>query len=167
MSAMADTKSKAGALVTGGAGGFSPRSLSGGICHSRDAPYNPPATAVRQTMKKKQADHEMTASEFMALPDKEKSRIYVEVDSMSDEEIRAKSRPLTAKQRAEWKKLQKKMQEEHRRGRGRPRLGNEVAKRVSITVESSLLDRADAWARRHKLNRSELMSRSLASFIGA
>jgi len=118
-------------------------------------------------MKKKHADDEITASEFMALPEKEQNRIYAEVNAMSEDEIRARSRPLTAKQRAEWKKLQKKMQEEHRRGRGRPRLGSEVARRVSITVESSLLDRADAWARSHKLNRSELMSRSLASFIGA
>jgi hypothetical protein len=118
-------------------------------------------------MKKKRADHEMTASEFMALPDQEKNRIYAEIDAMSDNERRARSRPLTAKQRAEWKKLQKKMQKEHRRGRGRPRLGSEVAKRVSITVESSLLERVDAWARTHKLNRSELVSASLARFIGA
>jgi hypothetical protein len=118
-------------------------------------------------MKKKHVDHEMTASEFIALSDQEKSRIYAEVDGMSDKERLAKSRPLTPKQRAAWRKLQKKMQEEHRRGRGRPRLGAEVARRVSITVESSLLDRADAWARTNKVNRSELVSRSLASFIAA
>ncbi len=118
-------------------------------------------------MKKRLADHEMTASEFMALPDAERNRIHAELDAMSDEELRAKSRPLTAKQLAEWKKLQKKMQKEHRRGRGRPRLGKEVAKRVSVTVDSSLLDRVDAWAKTHNVNRSELVSQSLAKFIGA
>jgi len=134
------------------------------ICDSCDAPDN--ATAIRRAMKKKQVDREMTASKFEALSAADKERIYAEVDLMGDEERQSRSRPLTAKQRADWKRLQKKMQEEHRHGRGRPRLGTEVAKRVSITVESSLLDRVDAWAKTHKVNRSELVSRSLASFIG-
>jgi metal-responsive CopG/Arc/MetJ family transcriptional regulator len=41
-----------------------------------------------------------------------------------------------------------------------------VAK-VSLSVEKTLLDRADAFARSHNLNRSELVSQSLARFIAA
>jgi hypothetical protein len=116
---------------------------------------------------KKQTDHEMTATEFIALRDDEKNRIYAEVDAMSEDEIRAKARPLTAKQQAEWKKLQKKMQEEHRRGRGRPKLGKNGVSRVSVSVEQALLSRADAYAEAHHLSRSEMFAKSLAAMLGA
>jgi hypothetical protein len=111
-----------------------------------------------KTRKKKAAG--LTASKFIALPDSEKERIYQEIDSMTPEELYAKSRPLNAKERAEWREIQKNI----RRGRGRPRVGKGVAK-VSLSVERTLLDRADAYAKTHNLNRSELVSASLASFI--
>ena len=118
-------------------------------------------------MKKNKSDHELTASEFIALSEKEKNRIYNEIDLMSDDERRAKSRPLTARQRTEWKKLQKKMQQEHRRGRGRPKMGKHGVSRVSVSVEQMLLVRADAYAEAHNLSRSEMFARSLAKLIGA
>jgi metal-responsive CopG/Arc/MetJ family transcriptional regulator len=37
--------------------------------------------------------------------------------------------------------------------------------KVSVSVERSLLDKADAFAKRHTLNRSELFSKGVASFI--
>ena len=104
----------------------------------------------------------LTASGFIALPDAEKERIYREIDSMTEEQIQAQFKPLNAREQAEWRETQRRI----RRGRGRPKVGNGVA-RVSLSVERSLLDRADAYAKSHNLNRSELVSASLASFIGS
>src|SRR2546421_7536625 len=47
-----------------------------------------------------------------------------------------------------------------KRRRGRPRIGA-GARRVQITMERSLLDRADHFARAHGLSRSELIARCL------
>jgi len=102
----------------------------------------------------------LTASKFIALPDSEKERIYQEIDSMTEEQIQAEFKPLNAKDRAEWQRFQKKIR------RGRPQLGNGVQK-VSVSVEKSLLNEADAFAKSHKLNRSELFSKGVASFIAA
>jgi hypothetical protein len=43
------------------------------------------------------------------------------------------------------------------RGRGRPKVG-QGARRVLVTVEGGLLKRVDAWAKRHGMSRSELVS---------
>ncbi len=111
---------------------------------------------------KKQPKREMTADGFESLPRKERERIFAELDAQSPEERIAQSKPLNAGERAEWRVIQKHL----RRGRGRPKVGKGVA-RVSLSVERTLLDRADAYAKSHRLNRSELVSASLAQFIGA
>ncbi|HEY8751661.1 MAG TPA: hypothetical protein VIM11_27010 [Tepidisphaeraceae bacterium] len=49
---------------------------------------------------------------------------------------------------------------------GRPRVGR-GAKRVLITVEGALLKRADAYAKQHGLNRSELIARGLKNLMGS
>jgi hypothetical protein len=49
----------------------------------------------------------LTASKFIALPDFEKNRIYEEIDSMTEEQIQAEFKPLDAKDRAEWRQIQK------------------------------------------------------------
>jgi hypothetical protein len=102
--------------------------------------------------------------EFIALPKAAKNRIYAEIDAMSEQEIRAKGRPLNAKERAEWNTLQKKMRQEHRRGRGRPKVGKGVAK-VSLSIEQSLLDRTDRYATAHKLNRSQVFAQSIVKLL--
>jgi len=79
---------------------------------------------------------------------------------MTPEEIYAQSRPLNAREKAEWRAIRKNI----RRGRGRPQTGKGVQK-VSVSVERSLLDKADKFAKSHKLNRSELFSKGVASFI--
>jgi hypothetical protein len=90
---------------------------------------------------------------FLALPDVDKERIYQEIDGKTPEEIRARSRALTP---AERNRL-----ERFRRGlRGRPKV-KEGAKAVNITVERSLLRRADAWAQEHGLTRAQLIARGL------
>jgi hypothetical protein len=50
------------------------------------------------------------------------------------------------------------------RRRGRPRVGK-GARRVLITVERSLLAQADAYAKSHGLNRSQLVARGLKHVI--
>lgn len=49
--------------------------------------------------------------------------------------------------------------------RGRPRVG-EGAQRVLVTVERELLAAADAYAKQHRLNRSQLIAQGLRKMIG-
>ena len=65
-----------------------------------------------------------------------------------------KGKPLTRAQRTEERAL--------RRGRGRPRIGK-GAKKVSISLETDLLRRADALAKRRGVNRSELIAEFVIS----
>ena len=58
-------------------------------------------------------------------------------------------KPLTAKDRAL-----------HRKARGRPMIGK-GAKIVPVSIERELLSRADAFAKRHKLKRSEMVAKGL------
>ena len=52
-----------------------------------------------------------------------------------------------------------------KRKRGRPRVGG-GAKRVLVTIESSLLRRSDVFARKHGLTRSALIGRGLEELLG-
>jgi hypothetical protein len=60
-----------------------------------------------------------------------------------------KARPMTTAERAEERKL--------RRRRGRPKVGA-GARKVSISLEGSLLRKADALAKKEGVNRSELIA---------
>ena len=60
-----------------------------------------------------------------------------------------KTRPLNAKERKLW--------EQAKRGRGRPRVGK-GARKISVSLESDLLKRADAAAKKRGMNRSELIA---------
>ena len=51
-----------------------------------------------------------------------------------------------------------------KRRRGRPRVGA-GAQRVQVTMERSLLERADRYARAHGLSRSELIARCLMPVV--
>lgn len=110
-------------------------------------------------MKKKR---DMTGSEFLALPDVEKNRILADIEAESPKARLARSKPLNVKERAEWRKLKKKM----RRGAGRPRIGAGAMK-ISVSIERSLMHRADAYAKTHGLKRSELVATGIANLIGA
>ncbi len=113
-----------------------------------------------KTIKQRRTKREMTAEDFIALPDEEKNRIFEELEAESPEERLAKSKPLNARERAEWKRIQANM----RRNRGRPKVGNGVQK-VSVSIEQSLLARADAYAKSHKMKRSELFASGVARLI--
>lgn len=53
-----------------------------------------------------------------------------------------------------------------RRAVGRPRVGK-GAKKVLITVERTLLAKADAYAKRFNINRSQMISEGLRRVIGS
>jgi hypothetical protein len=54
----------------------------------------------------------------------------------------------------------------HRKARGRPMVGK-GAKIVPVSIERGLLTRADAFAQRHKLKRSEMVAKGLRLVMGS
>ena len=75
-----------------------------------------------------------------------------EVAKFDQEFIAETAKALTAKERVrDWNARQK---------RGRPQVGS-GARRVLITIESSLLRRSDRYADKHGLTRSALIARGL------
>jgi hypothetical protein len=76
-----------------------------------------------------------------------------------DHEIRHDEiKPLTPAMKASLRKAKT------RGGRPQSRRGS---RRVSITVEQELLDRADRYAKSNSLSRSELIAKGLESIIGS
>ena len=96
--------------------------------------------------------------EFIALPDAEKDRIVQEFENETLEETLARSRPLNARERKQWRRFKAKM--------GRPKVGK-GAKTISLTVEKSLLKQADAYAKRHGISRANLVAQGLQAIIGS
>ena len=74
------------------------------------------------------------------------------------EMVIAKSRPLTAEERAWWRKV--------RRRPGRPRRGSGV-KVISVSVEQELLARSDALAKNLGISRALLIERGLKAVLAA
>ena len=94
--------------------------------------------------------------EFLALPDSERNRILAEIEAETPEERLANSRPLNARERAQWATFKKRAAGRH---------AEPTVKKVSIDVDQSLLEKADRYAKRHKLNRSQLFTRGLQRLI--
>ncbi|HEY8747151.1 MAG TPA: hypothetical protein VIM11_04205 [Tepidisphaeraceae bacterium] len=94
---------------------------------------------------------------FVALSDSEKERIWRELDGLTADELRAKSRPLSSAERKLWRTFKRRA--------GRPKIGKGV-KVVSIGLEKNLLTRADAFAKRRGINRSALVSEALRALMG-
>lgn len=67
------------------------------------------------------------------------------------------SRPLTAKERTQY-------QDAVKRGRAK---NVRHPKRAQISIDGGLLKRADAYAKRHGMTRSELIARGLEAVIGS
>ena len=95
---------------------------------------------------------------FIALPDAEKERIYQEIEAESPEQRLARSRPLNASERRQWRRFKAKTKI------GRPKVGR-GAKTISLTVEKGLLSRADAYAKRHGLTRAKLVAHALSAIL--
>lgn len=91
----------------------------------------------------------MTASSFERLPDEEKDKVLRDIESKTPRERLAKSRPLTTKEKNDWKKFLRGAYTQH----------------VSIQVEKSLLKKADKYAKEHRLNRSELFTKGVQRLI--
>ena len=79
-----------------------------------------------------------------------------EVAKFDQEFIAETAKALTAKERVRDRKAGQK--------RGRPQVGN-GARRVLITIESSLLRRSDRYADKHGLSRSALIARGLEAIL--
>jgi hypothetical protein len=79
-----------------------------------------------------------------------------EVAKFDQEFIAETARAATAKERVRDGRA--------RRKRGRPQVGN-GARRVLITLESSLLRRSDSYADKHGLTRSALIARGLEALL--
>jgi len=89
---------------------------------------------------------------FMALSEEEKA---AELAPFERGEVpRSQSRPLTPAERKIWDKIRKSLQ------RGRPTVGA-GAKVMSISIERGLLKKADAFAKRHHLKRSQMVAEGL------
>ncbi len=65
------------------------------------------------------------------------------------------TKPLSRAMRGKWKQSL----------RGRPRVGKGAAS-VLVSVEKGLLGKADAYAKRHKMSRSQLISDGIRAVIG-
>jgi hypothetical protein len=91
---------------------------------------------------------------FLALSDAEKDAAVAEFDR---EFIGDTFGPLTPAARRQWERAKRKKP-------GRPRVGK-GAERVLITVERGLLSRTDAFARKNRMTRSQLIAKALESII--
>jgi len=94
-------------------------------------------------------------SDFIALPDAEKEKIFLEIEQEDPRDRLARSRPLDARTRALWEKAKQKG--------GRPKLGKDGVKVISLSVEKGLLKEADAYAKKKGLKRAEFFSQALRS----
>ena len=93
---------------------------------------------------------------YSDLPAAELDRLAAECDREWDlDELR----PLTAEEWVEENRARNKLP-------GRPPVG-EGAEKLRISMERSLLKRADAYAKRHKMTRSQLIAEGLRRVLGA
>ena len=117
----------------------------------------PPVRSAKSPVKAP-AIVEMTGEQFDALPDAEKERIFREIDSMSPEQWRAESRPPNAAERARLKRTDARM----KRTAGRRTRMN----RIVVSMEKRLLNRVDAYPKKHALERPNMITRGLLLVMG-
>ena len=101
----------------------------------------------------------LTSRKIEAMSDAERARLIADIERETPEQRLARSKPLTPRQRAQWGRIKKKM------GRGRPKIGK-GHKLISLSIERGLLGRADAYAKRHGLKRTELVAKGLRAVMG-
>ena len=86
------------------------------------------------------------------------AELRAETAKFGKEMVVTKSRPLTAEERAWWRKV--------RRRPGRPRRGRGV-KVISVSVEQELLARSEVLARNLGISRALLIERGLKAVLAA
>jgi hypothetical protein len=101
---------------------------------------------------------ESSVEKFLSLPDSEKDLIFERIEAETPRQRFARSRPLNARERQQWRRFKARM--------GRPKVGK-GAKTISLTVERDLLERADAYAKRHRISRAKLVAQGLLAIIGS
>ncbi len=99
------------------------------------------------------------------LTDTERQAAFEELDSLGSR-LDELTRPLTKAERLRLLAEPSKTEYEAKRGRGRPKLGGVGAKNVLVSVEPSLLHRADLWAKKNGLSRSALFTRCVELVVG-
>lgn len=106
--------------------------------------------------KKKTKQQRSPVQRFLALSDKQRDE---EVAQFDREVSLSETRSMTAAERKRWRSIQQAMKAKAR-GRGRPVVGR-GAERLTITIERDLRKQADAYARQHKMRRSEMIAAGL------
>jgi len=101
---------------------------------------------------------ELTGDVFDALPAAEKERIFQGIERQTPAQRLAESRPLNRRERAIRRSIKRKA--------GRPRIGKGTTN-ISVSLEKGLLKRADAYARRRGMSRSELIARGVEVLLGS
>jgi hypothetical protein len=96
--------------------------------------------------------------EFIALPEAQKERIVRQLEAETPQQRLARSRPLNARERQQWRRFKAKL--------GRPKVGK-GARTISLTVERGLLAEADAYAKRHGISRAKLVAKGLQAILGS
>jgi len=100
---------------------------------------------------------------FIALSDEQKSRQVAELEQFDRDHpgpLKGKDlpgRPLDAAERKLWVRARRKM-------RGRPKVG-QGSKMVPVSIERGLLKQVDAFAKAHKLKRSQAIALGLVRLM--
>jgi len=101
----------------------------------------------------------LTGRAIDAMTPAERQKLLDDLDSQTPAQRRANSRPPTVSEKARAIRAGKAM------GRGRPKLGKEGTRVVSVTVEVNLLKQADAFAAAAGMKRSELFTQGLRGIL--
>lgn len=83
-----------------------------------------------------------------------------------DAEVAEYDRPFVAERRSRPLSANERAQYQHALNRGRAK-NVRRPKRAQISIDGTLLKRADAYAKRHGMTRSELIARGLEAMIGS
>ncbi|HZL35312.1 MAG TPA: hypothetical protein VFC78_08380 [Tepidisphaeraceae bacterium] len=97
----------------------------------------------------------LTASSFMTMSDAQKEAIYQECEKIGPDS----GTPLT--------RSEQRLHARFLRKAARPPSRGEGAARIQATMERGLLRRADAYARRHGMSRSQLIARGIREVLAA
>jgi hypothetical protein len=96
---------------------------------------------------------------FLSLPEKKKQAAVRDA-------LEAEPKALSVRERAKWEKVRAGLKKSHAAKRGRPRTGKGV-KVIALSVEKSLLARADARAKAEGVSRAALIARGLEAVLAA
>jgi hypothetical protein len=106
-------------------------------------------------MRKKQSPVE----KWLALSEEDKQAEIARFDHLPVGPDGLPGKPLSSAKQKQWQRVQRRLK------RGRPTVGK-GAKRVPVSIEQGLLAKADAYAKRHNLKRSQMVAEGLRLVMG-